>query len=375
MSSPNGNETGDALRALLNSPSLNLSITQAAQVGDARRQATLLAQKMGFDETERGKVSLVVTEAANNLVKHGNGGEMLLTVRVSPHGPGLDILALDKGPGMTNVAQCLADGYSTAGTPGTGLGAIQRLSSTFDLFSTKAQGTVLYARLEGERKKEKGESDLSTLNSQLSTKDSSSLIVHPASLPDYGAVCVPVAGETESGDGWTVQAQGERTYFLAVDGLGHGPQAAEAAQAAMRVFRERAGQEDASGMLETIHAALRSTRGAAAAVAVVDTSQQELVYAGIGNIAGTIVSGTDSHSLVSLSGIVGHQIRRVQPFTYACPPGALLILHSDGLSTQWRLDRYPGLTQRAPAVIAGVLYRDYKRGRDDASVLVARCRK
>lgn len=354
MLSPNGN---DARNNILNNPSLSLDIKQTAQVGDARRQATSLAQKMGFDDTLQGKVAIVVTEAANNLVKHGNGGELLLTSTLSANGLGLDILALDNGNGMANVAQCLMDGYSTSGTPGTGLGAIQRLSSTFDIFSNRGQGTVLYARLEKtENRKQKTEGEAS-------------------SLPDWGAVCVPAPGETESGDAWEVQAHGGRVYFLSVDGLGHGPQAAEAAQAATRAFRERAGQEEAQGLLESIHAALRSSRGAAAAVAVLDAQRQELVYAGIGNIAGAIVSGTDSHSLVSLSGIVGLQMRRVQTFTYACPPGALLVLHSDGLGTQWRLDRYPGLTQRAPAIIAGVLYRDCKPGRDDASVLVARCRK
>ena len=374
MLSPNGN---DAYDKILNSPSLSLRINQAAQVGDARRQATSLAQKLGFDDTLQGKVALVVTEAANNLVKHGSGGELLLTATVSANSIGLDILALDNGPGMVNVAQCLTDGYSTSGTPGTGLGAIQRLSSAFDIYSQKGQGTVLYARLEKTEEKkrrreeekteeetgnreQRTERETSTLNSQLSTN--SSLLPPPSSLPAWGAVCVPVGGETESGDGWAVQAQCERICFLAVDGLGHGPQAAEAAQAAMRVFRERAAQDGAQELLESIHAALRGTRGAAAAVAVLDTGRQELVYAGIGNIAGAIVAGTDSHNLVSLSGIVGHQMRRAQTFTYACPSGALLILHSDGLTTQWRLDRYPGLIQRAPAVIAGILYRDCKRG-------------
>ena len=388
MLSPNGN---DAYDKMLNSPSLSLDITQAAQVGDARRQATSLAQKLGFDDTLQGKVALVVTEAANNLVKHGGGGELLLTATLSAKGMGLDILALDNGPGMVNVAQCLTDGYSTSGTPGTGLGAIQRLSSTFDLYSHRGQGTVLYARLEKieekrrrreEEKTEGGtgdrgqgtERETSTPNTQHPTPDSS-LILHPSSFPTWGAVCVPVGGETESGDGWAAQAQGERICFLAVDGLGHGPQAAEAAQAAIRVFRERAIRDGAQELLEAIHAALRGTRGAAAAIAVLDRERQELVYAGIGNIAGAIVAGTDSHNLVSLSGIVGHQMRKVQTFTYACPSGALLILHSDGLTTQWRLDRYPGLIQRAPAVIAGILYRDCKRSRDDASILVARCRK
>jgi hypothetical protein len=65
-------------------------------------------------------------------------------------------------------------------------------------------------------------------------------------------------------------------------------------------------------------------------------------------------------------------MRRLQEFTYEWPPSSLIILHSDGLTTHWALDRYAGLASRRPDVIAGVLYRDFRRVRDDATVVVAR---
>ena len=75
--------------------------------------------------------------------------------------------------------------------------------------------------------------------------------------------------------------------------------------------------------------------------------------------------------MVSYNGTVGHEVRKIREFTYLWPKGGLLVMHSDGLGTQWRLDRYPGLIARHPSLIAGVLYRDFNRGRDDVTVLVA----
>ena len=76
--------------------------------------------------------------------------------------------------------------------------------------------------------------------------------------------------------------------------------------------------------------------------------------------------------MVSNNGTVGHVARIIRDFTYPVAAGALLVLSSDGIGTSWRLDAYPGLSQHHPTLIAGVLLRDFSRGRDDATVLVAR---
>ena len=95
-------------------------------------------------------------------------------------------------------------------------------------------------------------------------------------------------------------------------------------------------------------------------------------YAGLGNIAASIVSPRESKSLISYNGIAGHEARKIQEFGYEWPADALLVVHSDGLSARWDLSRYPGLAVRDPSVVAGVLYRDFSRGRDDALVVVVR---
>jgi hypothetical protein len=250
---------------------------------------------------------------------------------------------------MTDLDRCLRDGYSTAGTPGTGLGAIVRLADFFDIYTVPQSGTALLARL---------------WSRPLSLE-------RPAGTLEVGTLQLPKPPEEVCGDAWAVdQGQGQ-TRILVADGLGHGPVAAEAARAAVRIFRENS-RLSLVELIQCIHDALRSTRGAAVAAAEVDLNAQALRFAGVGNIAGTIVAGGASHSLVSHNGTVGHQLRKVQQFVYSFPRGALLVLHSDGLVTHWRLDDYAGLAARHPSLIAGMLYRDFNRRRDDVTVVVAR---
>lgn len=332
-----------------------LSITDASQVGEARRVATAMANALDFNETQRGKVGIVVTEAAGNLIKHAtNGGELILRSLVSNGLHGLEILALDKGPGMANVSQCLEDGFSTVGTLGGGLGAIRRLSTLFDIHSVPQSGTALLARLWAKPL-------------PVETLETPNL----ASLLEIGIVCLPKLGEEVSGDAWAVHQSFGRSLILVADGLGHGPAAAEASSAAVRIFEENTHLKPKE-IIEAAHAALRSTRGAVVAVAELDLEQQTVCFAGVGNIAGAIVSERERRSMISYNGTVGHQVRKIQEFVYSWSKGALLVMHSDGLATQWHIDRYASLAEKHPSLVAGVLYRDFKRSRDDVTVLVAK---
>ncbi len=124
-----------------------LPILESSQAGEARRKAIALASRLGFNETERGKVGLVVTEVANNLVRHAKDGLLLLQAKTKNDIAGIEILALDSGPGIDNIDECMRDGFSTAGTPGNGMGAIMRLSAFFDIYSLPDVGTALLAQL------------------------------------------------------------------------------------------------------------------------------------------------------------------------------------------------------------------------------------
>jgi anti-sigma regulatory factor (Ser/Thr protein kinase) len=327
-----------------------VAMTEASQVGEARRAALGLARRLGFDEATSGKLALVVTEAANNLVKHARDGLVLLQPIEAAGAAGVEVLALDKGPGMADLERCLRDGFSTAGSPGTGLGAIVRLAAFTDFYS-RPTGTAVLARLW-----------------------SGAPPSPPAADLCIGAVNLPKAGEQVCGDTWAATAHERRRLLLLADGLGHGPLAAEAAQTAARIFHENSHRGPAE-ILQTAHAALRSTRGAAVAIAEVDLEGEQVRFAGVGNIAGTVLAGNVSHSMVSYNGTLGYQMLKLQELVYPFPKGALLVMHSDGLASRWSLDGYPGLLGRDPALAAGVLYRDFQRGRDDVTVLAARAAK
>jgi anti-sigma regulatory factor (Ser/Thr protein kinase) len=331
------------------SNSIALPILESSQVGEARRIAIAFASRLGFNETERGKVALVVTEVANNLVRHAQDGMLLLQATEQNGIAGVEILGLDKGPGIRNLNECLQDGFSTGGTPGNGLGAIDRLSALFDIHSIPGVGTATLSHL------------------------------WPSALPlerrkdslTLGAVCLPKTGEEVSGDTWASAQCDNRSLLLVADGLGHGHLAAQASLEAARVLRENS-HRSPKEIMELAHAALRSTRGAAVAIAAIDFERQALHFTGVGNITGTIISSEGNCNLVSSYGTVGHEVRKIPEFTYPWPKGGLLVMHSDGLKSQWRLDRYPGLFTKHPSLIAGVLYRDFNRGRDDVTVLVAK---
>jgi anti-sigma regulatory factor (Ser/Thr protein kinase) len=308
-----------------------------------------LAERLGADETTRGRLALIVTEAAGNLIKHASGGELIVQPTESHGAVGIELLILDRGPGMPSIEECLRDGYSTSGTPGHGLGAIKRLSDQFEIYSQPSRGTAILSHvwLGGTPKAE----PVKTVQFR------------------WGGVSVPKSGEPVCGDGWAVEVRGDQLVAIQVDGLGHGAQAADAANEALRTFRKDPWREPHL-LLDAVHGSLRETRGAAAAVARIDTQQGALDYAGVGNIAATIVGATRSTSLVSHGGILGHQVRKVQQFSYPWATGSTLLMHSDGVATQWRIDRYPGILSRSPALIAAVLYRDFKRDRDDSTVAV-----
>jgi hypothetical protein len=122
-------------------------------------------------------------------------------------------------------------------------------------------------------------------------------------------------------------------------------------------------------LLAAMHVALRPTRGAAVAIAEMHLSRREVRFAGVGNITGVILTSEHAQHLTSRHGIVGHQVARIQAFAYPWPIGGRLVLHSDGLSSRWNLKLYPGLVAHHPSLIAGVLYRDFSRARDDMTVI------
>ncbi len=328
---------------------LPVTITDSSQVGHARRQAIAMASAMGFSELKQAQLGIIVTEAAGNIATHAQQGELVLTPWQFCGDSGIDVLALDNGKGIADIGRSLEDGISTAGTLGQGLGAMSRLSSALQIYSLPGKGTALFARIGQESASAEGVAK------------------------DYalGAVSLPIRGETACGDAWNAVYTSGRSIYMVADGLGHGPSAAEAAAEAIRIFVESA-HLSPTRILADAHGALAKTRGAAVSIAEIDHTKGLLNYAGVGNIAGAILQGSKTRSMVSMNGTLGHTIGRIQQFAYPWEKDSSLIMHSDGLATRWSFEQFPGLSGRHPALIAGVLYRDFCRKRDDVTILVTR---
>jgi anti-sigma regulatory factor (Ser/Thr protein kinase) len=318
-----------------------------SRVADVRRRAFALAGTMGFDELATAQIGIVVTELVTNLVKFGTSGELLLGAFEDSTGTGVEAIAVDRGPGLDNVERALRDGYSTSGTSGQGLGAVRRLCSAFDVTSWPDVGTGVLARVH--------------------LRAGGTVAV--ATIPQSGHVVVPVAGEIVSGDAICIRVHNDGWTVFVADGLGHGPLAAQAASEAVRIFRsvEHAALTD---ILTAVHEGIRHTRGAAIAVCRYIPEAQLVRYAGVGNIEGRIVTGTETKRMVSHAGTAGLALRRTQEFEYAFEDNSVLVMHSDGLTTSWSASAMPGLYAAHPTLVAAMLYRQFSRGRDDAAVIV-----
>ncbi|WP_238935012.1 ATP-binding protein [Pseudomonas typographi] len=314
-----------------------LPVTEPAHVDAARRAVIRGAVAAGAGEPLLARLAVVAQEMAHNLVRHAGGGELYYQSDAAY----LTLLAIDRGPGMANTAQCMGDHYSTIGTLGVGLGSIKRMSDQFDLYSLPGQGTVVLARFE-----------------------------MPAGVPaglTYGALCTPYPGETVCGDAWVVH--GERV--LVCDGLGHGQHAQQASQRAREVFLGQGRHLPLETAMVQLHRALAATRGGAAAIAEVQAGAGQVLFCGVGNIAGMLY-GEKSRGLVSCNGTVGYRVGRINTYSYPWDRHTLLIMTSDGINSRLDLSPYPGLRLKHPAVIAGVIHRDFRRLNDDATVIVAR---
>jgi anti-sigma regulatory factor (Ser/Thr protein kinase) len=333
--------------------SLRISIDEASQTAEARRTARRMATEIDFDEVRAEQVAIVVTEACTNILKHARTGELLLAINAGDSNTTeLEVVALDHGPGMSNLDQCLRDGYSTGSSPGQGLGAIKRMSDASDFYSVPGRGTAVMARW--------------------ISKAASHRSINGASHLRIGAVNVSKRGQGVCGDSWGVEQTSESATFLMADGLGHGFEASLASLEAVRMLRDNPGLTP-KALIELSHKALRSSRGAAVAVAQIDRERGKLTFSGLGNVAAQIYSGSSAcQHLVSGNGTAGHEASRIREFSYPWPANGMLIMHSDGLSTSTGFEAQPRLALHDPSLIAAVLYRDFDRGQDDATVVVAK---
>jgi anti-sigma regulatory factor (Ser/Thr protein kinase) len=335
----------------------DVPVHDSTRVRDARVAAEQAAALAGLDADHAAAASLVSTELATNLVKHARGGQLLVEL-VPPAVPAdaavparlVQIAAVDHGPGIADVGAALSDGFSTARSLGAGLGTCRRVADDFSLHSVPGRGTVALARIGAGAR------------------------TGSAAGVRAGGLNVPFERADHSGDAWTwVRVQDRATLMLA-DGLGHGPEAARASSAAVEALHRTAHLSPAE-CLRHIDTALRGTRGAAVAVAQLDTAAGTLRFAGVGNIGARLREGDRWRSLLSHPGIIGvHRPGTLREDRLPWAADRILVMHTDGLPSRWAPPAEPGLLSADPAVVAAGVIRDAGSAarpvRDDTAVAV-----
>lgn len=327
----------------------------------ARGLAADLAAAQGLAEDAAARLALVVSELGSNLLHHTpEGGNLLLRPLAAGWGgdapgvecPGVECMALDHGPGIDDVGRAIAGpphppGAVPAGGLGYGLGAVRRLADLFDIHTRPGIGTAVLARV---------------------TADGNG---NPAGLPPpaafWGAAMLAMGGGDWCGDGWLVRGDG---LVLAVDGLGHGEAAAAAARQAEARVAAAAHGADPGTVLADLHNTLRATRGAVAMVLRLE--RERVGYAGVGNIAATLVHQGSASMLAGRWGVVGYSAAPPPTAWIPWQAGDHVIVHSDGCSRLADLFIERRLLHTHPALAAAVLMRDGGGRVDDQMAMVLR---
>ncbi|XLE10776.1 SpoIIE family protein phosphatase [Streptomyces sp. Pv4-95] len=334
---------GGALTSTEALPTAHIAVDHYSAVHLAAETARAVAERCRLPGALPDQAAVIASELASNLAKHASSGALF--IQPLPLGGGMEIVAADSGPGIGELQRCLADGYTTSNTLGAGLGAVKRIATALTIRTQPGVGTLVCARL--------AEPDAA-----------------PPAAQEVGAICLPADREQLSGDACAVVDQGAVRTAVVVDGLGHGPQAAEAAQTAIRSFH-RAPDLPLPDLLTVIHRALRRTRGAAVGLLRLHPGRAE--YSGIGNVRVLTLTPLEvGHRLTGQPGIAGLNMTAPRVRAFPVPPGATAVLHSDGIDQRWARSPSAFVHRLPPLLLAASLAHSHRLIRDDATVIAAR---
>jgi hypothetical protein len=245
---------------------------------------------------------------------------------------------------------------------GAGLGAINRLMDEFDVYSTvRATGRLTLA---AQRRTTHGTALLA--RKWLSAEHAMPQITEAKRI---GVWSRPHPHETVNGDAYFIRTRDRATLYAVVDGLGHGSGAKQASDVAIEALGEWRG-ESLEQVFHAAHTALRATRGAVMSAVVIDSKAQSFQFAGVGNVLVRVFGAPERITTITTNGTLGARLGQIRVWTHPWAEGASCVMASDGVSAAWEMDAYPGLLNRSPQLLAGILMRDYGRDSDDATVMV-----
>ena len=315
-----------------------------------RSKLVAITRRLGVSNLERENMLLVAAELVSNNVKHAAGRGMV-QLWMQPGGV-LDMLALDYGPGIANLATAEKDGYSTSSTLGKGLGAIRRLSGESHIYTQQAQagqsrkwsGTVILARffLDKKSKEEK-------------------------SAFKFGLYSRSLSDERYNGDRIYLQKQGKILRWLHLDGLGHG----EGAQAATAdLAAHLLNYESPQAILATVDQQLHDTRGAVAITGEIDLAKYSLRLSGVGDMNAHIYDQEQVQHIAFAPGILGREHRTANVLQTSFAKKCVIVTASDGIRRNWDGANFVGLFNQHPQLIAYTLGNIMGRISDDQSICV-----
>jgi len=325
-----------------------IDVQDQSAIAVVRRYAQRLAARHGWPKLRIEELAIVATEATTNILRYAGKGRVLINAMPEPEGDQIVMVFTDRGPGISDMDNMFLDGVSSGDSAGLGLGAIQRLSNKFDIFSGPETGTTIVCSFT------KG-----TVSSDSRIEAIGLRVCHPT--------------ERVCGDNFLLRQTPAATDVLICDGLGHGPEAAVASQEVLdAVLHSRASNTEPGAVMGEVTDALVGKRGAVAALVHIAQPQMTLRYAALGNIATLRVRGGEIKRLPVRDGRIGARSTRGYEESFDLEPNDLLILHSDGLRTLRDNFLPQGLLHKSPHLIAGYLLDRAFRGRDDASIVVIR---
>lgn len=118
-------------------------INSAVDIVTARQRGRALALDLGFDGGEVTLIAAAISEVARNIVDHAKRGQIVMRRIDGKDEPGIQIVATDEGPGISDVAQAMQYGYSTRKGLGVGLPGAKWLMDEFDIVSRVGKGTTV----------------------------------------------------------------------------------------------------------------------------------------------------------------------------------------------------------------------------------------
>lgn len=334
-------------------PGCTVPVTHLSDANEARRLTKAMASELGFDLKESEELAIVVSELTSNLVKHATAGHLTLTPLEKGGRLGIKIESQDEGPGIADVERAITNGFSTKGSLGYGLGAINRLMDEFEIQPGPDGHTgtkITCLRWRRERTRE--------------------TVVCPLS---FGVATRAYRNMKLNGDAYVIKRWNEFALIALIDGLGHGRFANQAAQEARQYIEDHYDQP-LEALFRGAGRTCRATRGVVMALARFDWHAEPvtLTFASVGNIEARVYGSPAPLNFSVHRGVVGLNAPNPVVAGYSWNPDYVLVLHTDGLKTMWRWDDFPELAEAPAASAARHLLQALAKNDDDATIIVVR---